>query len=256
MSGGGKKKPAGFRTRPGRDGGYEVGYGKPPEETRFKKGQSGNPKGRPKGAKTRPPDHDRLASIFLEEAYREITLRDGGREVSVPMVQAAIRTQFVKSARGTARSAQVVLEMLRAIEDRKRHDHEEFLQAVITYKTECEAEIADRKRRGLPEPDLDIHPDHLVLDLVTGTVDLIKPLTDEERKLIENIQAITSELEVELDQHDRRLKRTRKPENAERIIKRIAHYENMLASFRSMLPQEDPNEVFKRQVERDFPTKG
>jgi hypothetical protein len=29
----------------------EVGYGKPPKKTRFKKGQSGNPKGRPKGAK-------------------------------------------------------------------------------------------------------------------------------------------------------------------------------------------------------------
>ncbi len=32
------------------DGGdYGVGYGKPPHETRFKPGQSGNPKGRPKG---------------------------------------------------------------------------------------------------------------------------------------------------------------------------------------------------------------
>ncbi|MDB5317781.1 MAG: hypothetical protein JWO26_370 [Rhodospirillales bacterium] len=29
---------------------YKVGYGRPPQGTRFKKGQSGNPKGRPKGA--------------------------------------------------------------------------------------------------------------------------------------------------------------------------------------------------------------
>lgn len=29
---------------------YDVGYGKPPQHTRFKKGQSGNPAGRPKGA--------------------------------------------------------------------------------------------------------------------------------------------------------------------------------------------------------------
>lgn len=33
--------------------GYDVGYGKPPVATRFKQGQSGNPKGRPKGAKNK-----------------------------------------------------------------------------------------------------------------------------------------------------------------------------------------------------------
>jgi hypothetical protein len=30
---------------------YAVGYGKPPAETRFPKGQSGNPEGRPRGTK-------------------------------------------------------------------------------------------------------------------------------------------------------------------------------------------------------------
>ena len=33
-------------------GGYQVGYGKPPRDTRFKRGQSGNPKGRPLSAAT------------------------------------------------------------------------------------------------------------------------------------------------------------------------------------------------------------
>ncbi len=39
---------------------YEIGYGKPPKHTRFKKGQCGNPKGRPKGAR------NRLGTQFLE----------------------------------------------------------------------------------------------------------------------------------------------------------------------------------------------
>lgn len=43
---------------------YEVGYCKPPEHTRWKPGQSGNPRGRPKGAKNK------------SRAARERPLRD------------------------------------------------------------------------------------------------------------------------------------------------------------------------------------
>lgn len=40
---------------------YEVGYKKPPKHTQFKPGQSGNPKGRPKGSKN-------TKTLFLETA--------------------------------------------------------------------------------------------------------------------------------------------------------------------------------------------
>lgn len=36
------------RSSGSRSGGYDVGYGKSPKETQFRKGQSGNPKRRPK----------------------------------------------------------------------------------------------------------------------------------------------------------------------------------------------------------------
>jgi len=63
-------------TRP--DVAYEVGYGKPPKQTRFAAGKSGNPKGRPKGAKNKRPllNKERLQDIVLDAAYRDITVRD------------------------------------------------------------------------------------------------------------------------------------------------------------------------------------
>jgi hypothetical protein len=36
---------------------YGVGYGKPPKASQFSPGQSGNPKGRPKGARINGRDH-------------------------------------------------------------------------------------------------------------------------------------------------------------------------------------------------------
>lgn len=46
---------------------------------RFKPGQSGHPRGRPKGAKSKPPklNEERLKDMILAEAYRPIKVADG-----------------------------------------------------------------------------------------------------------------------------------------------------------------------------------
>jgi hypothetical protein len=56
---------------------YPVGYGKPPHHTRFVKGQSGNPRGRPPGAKN--------MKTLLTRALNElvvVTDNGGRRKVS------------------------------------------------------------------------------------------------------------------------------------------------------------------------------
>jgi hypothetical protein len=92
-----------------RDREYEVGYGKPPRHTRFAKGQSGNPRGRPSGAKN--------LSTLLSDALNEtvvVTENGGRRKVSK---RQAIITQLVnRSATADFRAIKILLDIMREIE--------------------------------------------------------------------------------------------------------------------------------------------
>src|SRR6266511_2789790 len=59
--------------------GYQVGYGRPPHHTRFKPGESGNPKGRPRRVKAR-----NIKKSIQEVYLRDLTARDGLKVRRVP----------------------------------------------------------------------------------------------------------------------------------------------------------------------------
>jgi hypothetical protein len=90
---------------------YEVGYGKPPRHTRFRKGQSGNPRGRPRGSKNLP--------TLLTEALNErvIVAENGGRRRITK--REAIITQLVnRSATADLRAMKILLDIIQDIERR------------------------------------------------------------------------------------------------------------------------------------------
>jgi len=91
------------------NGEYEVGYGKPPRHTRFKKGQSGNPRGRPKGSKN--------LTTLLGEALNEpvIVAENGGRR-KITMREAIIKQLVKRSATADLRAIKILLDMVRDIE--------------------------------------------------------------------------------------------------------------------------------------------
>src|SRR5947209_2491034 len=88
---------------------YDVGYRKPPHQTRFSKGQSGNPRGRSPGAKNLKT----LLSDVLNEFV--IVTENGGRRKITK--RKAIVTQLVnRSASADFRAIKILLDMVRDIE--------------------------------------------------------------------------------------------------------------------------------------------
>jgi hypothetical protein len=92
---------------------YAVGYGKPPLHTRFVKGKSGNPAGRPRGATSLA----RAKALALEEAYRLVTVREGRNEVKMPAIQAVLRRQIALAAQGNGPAQRAVIAAVLAIEE-------------------------------------------------------------------------------------------------------------------------------------------
>jgi hypothetical protein len=81
----------------------EVGYGKPPTATQFQPGKSGNPSGRPKGARN-------LDTLMAEELVLPVKIREQGVEHTVSKGHAMLKALFAKAMQGDVRAVATVIE--------------------------------------------------------------------------------------------------------------------------------------------------
>jgi hypothetical protein len=87
---------------------YEVGYGKPPRNTRFKKGEaSANPRGRPR---------KNLAASLVEGLNKKVVVTENGRRRKIA-VREAITSQLInKSATADLRAIKILLDLMKDAE--------------------------------------------------------------------------------------------------------------------------------------------
>jgi hypothetical protein len=81
---------------------YLVGYGKPPTRTQFKTGQSGNPKGRPRGSLS-------LMTVIERELNSKVTVTEQGQQKKVRKKEVVAKQLVNKAASGDLKATNLVL---------------------------------------------------------------------------------------------------------------------------------------------------
>ncbi len=84
---------------------YKVGFGRPPEHSRFKPGQSGNPRGRARGASN-------FLTDVTKELNEQIRVREGDRERSMTKQRALVKAMVAKALKGDVRSAALLIALM------------------------------------------------------------------------------------------------------------------------------------------------
>jgi len=95
---------------------YRVGYRKPPKSSRFVKGQSGNPTGRPKGSKA-------LDKILFQVNGERIKVTQNGRGRYITKLEAMVMQLANKAAAGDLKAAKEYLRLLTHYPDLERTVH-------------------------------------------------------------------------------------------------------------------------------------
>jgi hypothetical protein len=163
---------------------YGAGYQRPPLHTRFKKGQSGNPKGRPRRRNDASGGSGPAQAMVLKEARRPIAVRDGEGIKEMPAIEAVLRAQYAAAVKGNAYAQKHVMERYEQAERERRRQIEETNADWQTYVEAQRAAIAEAEREGQSAPNPLPHPDDVMIDGEEG-VRFVGPVTVEEAERLD-----------------------------------------------------------------------
>jgi hypothetical protein len=133
-----------------------VGYGRPPVHSRFRKGRSGNPRGRPRGKGLR-----RLLQDALDQT---VVLQIGGKRRRLSKAEVVIAGLVERSALGDWHAARLLLDVMQKLEPKGRRDAgpdpsedddaEDPRERLIRIVDQLAEEEAEKERRdaALAEP--------------------------------------------------------------------------------------------------------
>jgi hypothetical protein len=179
-------------------GDYPIGYGKPPEATRFKKQESGNESGRSPGSKNKAPQTSKLAKMIQSEGERPIEVKEaGGKLTKMSINNMIVRKLAAKAVNGDARAMIDHLKLQMAADREIKEERENFFFEMRDYKLRTEKWLAERDDEGLPPPPIAVHPNDIVLNFETRTVTILT-LGEDATKMSKALWLILKWAEIEM----------------------------------------------------------
>jgi hypothetical protein len=125
---------------------YAVGYARPPTSSQFQPGQTGNPKGRPKGSRN-------ASSMARDALERTITVKVKGASRKMTVRKAAYRRLAERAAGGDAKA----LDYLLSLESQERAPGSDQVETQRSAAQDLAIlqDFFDRRRASLPQHERD-----------------------------------------------------------------------------------------------------
>ena len=118
---------------------YEIGYRRPPESGQFKKGTSGNPRGRPKGSAN-------FLTILEQELSQTVVVNENGRKKKITRLQAMVKRIVAGALQGDLKALMTLFEILR----RTGKFEESGVEAMLpdNYRSLLDSYVTQRQKAG------------------------------------------------------------------------------------------------------------
>jgi hypothetical protein len=126
---------------------YDVGYGKPPVKHQFKKGKSGNPRGRWKRPKPPPLD---FQQNLIAELKSPITIAEDGKKKKITKFEAFMKSVVAEALKGDKAMMKLLLDFLQKL---PKYAFEKDKVAWVVTEKEVEAfeKVLEDTRKAFPE---------------------------------------------------------------------------------------------------------
>ena len=123
---------------------YEIGYRRPPVSGRFKKGRSGNPKGRPKGSRN-------FLTLLDKELGHTIVVNENGKKNTITRMQAMVKRIVAGALQGDPKSLMTLVEILRRTGRFEQTEDDSLVPE--NYESILDLYVARRQKTDTRAPD-------------------------------------------------------------------------------------------------------